>query len=94
MRGEKHRLSLIGEGEEDIHQFLAGYGVDTAGRFVEDQQLRAVRKRQRERVFHLHAVRELRGRLGFVKSELFYISVIGVLSPIGIKRPRRRGNCL
>jgi hypothetical protein len=58
MRGEEDRLAHPREFHEQFTDLNAGAWVEAGGRFVENEDLRVVRKRSRQRQPLLHAARE------------------------------------
>ena len=59
MRGQEHRLLLVGKAPEEQFHLLLREGVEPHHRLVDDQQRRIVHQRGDEHQLLLHAVREI-----------------------------------
>ena len=60
MGAEQYRMfAILNVGMQDIHEFVAGKHIESAGRLVENQQFRIVAQRHGEHEFHLHAARQV-----------------------------------
>ena len=92
MGREEYRFSQIAQPEENLDQFFAADGIQTAGGLIQDEQIRAVAQGQGQGVFDLHAVGKLRRGFVLRETETFHIFTVGRVVPSGEEGFRDSGD--
>ena len=81
-------LAVLDDRAEDVQKLIARDGVQTARRFVQDQQLRPVRQRKRQGELHAHALRKLGDLLFGIERKAVHQRLIRRLVPVRVKALR------
>ena len=67
MGRKQDRASLRAQIVENFEKLVTRHGIEPACRLIENQKLRAVGECERKRIFHLHPLGKLIGRLVLIK---------------------------